>query len=122
VKLTWLLLAVEDEIPELCEQIRKFIKKMEKGGSNVEDDVPGGSYKMCASLTGLMGDLRLHDKEHRKQMEELKVSMKEKGKPLREIALAVQEKYEQIIAGKMVIAHNCLIERSLLLYNVGRTF
>ena len=72
---------------------------MEKGGSNVEDDFPGGSYKMWASLTGLMGDLRLHDKEHRKQMEELKVSMKEKGKPLREIALAVQEKYEQIIAG-----------------------
>lgn len=83
----------------MAEQVRRYVKKMEKNGSDVADDVPGGTAPLFASLTGLMGELRLHDREHRKQMEELKVAMKEKGKPLQEIALAVQEKYKEIIAG-----------------------
>lgn len=83
----------------MCEQVRRCVNKMIKEGSDAADDVPGGSAHLFASLTGLMGELRLHDREHRRQMEEMKVSMKEKGRPLPEIALAVQEKYEEIIAG-----------------------
>lgn len=83
----------------MCEQVRRYEKKMVKEGPEVSDEVPGGSVQLFASLTGLMGELRLHDREHRRQMEELKMTLKERGKSQRDIALAVQEKYKEIIAG-----------------------
>jgi hypothetical protein len=61
---------------------------------------------MLATLTGLMGELRLHDREHRRQIDEMKVRLKEKGKSAQDIAMAVQDRYEQIISGILKV---CLI-------------
>ncbi|WAR25161.1 hypothetical protein MAR_010865 [Mya arenaria] len=93
--------AVEDEIPELIEQIRRNLKHLVREGLNASDidDIPGATLKLPASLTGLMGELRVHDRQHRKQIEQLKMRLEDKGKSQQEVALAVQQRYEQIISG-----------------------
>ncbi|KAL4226590.1 hypothetical protein ACF0H5_014574 [Mactra antiquata] len=91
--------AVEDEIPEMLQQIERHISTLLKTGPSYGSEVPGGLHQMLSSLTGLMGELRLHDREHRKQMDEMKIRLKDKGKSTQEIAMAVQDRYEQIIAG-----------------------
>ncbi|XP_053377355.1 trichohyalin-like isoform X2 [Mercenaria mercenaria] len=91
--------AVEEEIPEVLQQIQRQVKILIRDGSSYTGTVPGGSYHMLASLAGLMGELRLHDREHRRQIDEMKVRLMEKGKSARDIATAVQDRYEQIISG-----------------------
>ncbi|XP_052249024.1 uncharacterized protein LOC127856876 isoform X2 [Dreissena polymorpha] len=92
---------VDDEIPEVYEQIKLRLKQLVTHGQDAQDvdDIPSATMQMLASLTGLMGELRLQDREHRRQIEEMKNRLKDKGKSIREIGLAVQERYEQIISG-----------------------
>lgn len=100
--LYFVLTAVEEEIPEVYQQIQKLIKNLVRDGSTFSGTVPGGNYQMLASLAGLMGELRLHDREHRRQIDDMKIRLKEKGKSAQDIALAVQDRYEQIISGWFV--------------------
>ncbi|KAH3892173.1 hypothetical protein DPMN_016285 [Dreissena polymorpha] len=97
-----MITAVDDEIPEVYEQIKLRLKQLVTHGQDAQDvdDIPSATMQMLASLTGLMGELRLQDREHRRQIEEMKNRLKDKGKSIREIGLAVQERYEQIISGE----------------------
>lgn len=99
--------AVEDEIPETIQQIQRHLTNLIKNGSSYANEVPGGLHHMLASLTGLMGELRLHDREHRKQIEEMKIRLKDKGRSPAEIAMAVQDRYEQIISGNLLCGSSC---------------
>lgn len=90
-------------MPELVDQIRRKLKQLVTAGASAPDvdDIPGATWHLPASLTGLMGELRVHDREHRRQIEQLKKRLEDRGKSASEVAHAVQERYEQIIAGKM---------------------
>lgn len=98
------LAAVEEEVAELLQQIQRQSKNLIREGNSYAGQIPGGSYQMPASLSGLMGELRLHDREHRRQIDEMKVRLKEKGKSPRDIALAIQDRYEQIISGMLYVS------------------
>lgn len=97
-----------DEVPELLKQIRRQWKQLCKEGDQFEGTIPGEHVTMLASLTGLMGELRLFDRENRRQVETLKAQLKTESKTTQQISAAVQERYQQIIAGD----HTC---RGLLL-------
>lgn len=90
---------MEDEQPEILQQISRGLKNLLKQGQNFNGSIPGGHVQLPSSLTGLMGELHQDDHLHRKQVEDLKVRLRSEGKTPKEISLAIQELYEEIISG-----------------------
>ncbi|OWF34681.1 hypothetical protein KP79_PYT11450 [Mizuhopecten yessoensis] len=93
--------AIDGDQPEIFQQLCSQERQLRREGHFEEqvNTLPGSKVDLKATLTGLMGEVRIENDKQKTKMNEIRNNMKGQGISDKEIDLAIQTEYQKVIEG-----------------------
>ncbi|XP_060082221.1 trichohyalin-like [Ylistrum balloti] len=93
--------AIDGDQPEIFQQLCSQERQLRREGHLEEqiNTLPGSKVTLSATLTGLMGEVRMENDKQKMKMNEMRTNLKGQGISDQEIDVAIQTEYQKVIQG-----------------------